>query len=297
MKKAKMTLNRLLYPPRVVLAAVPTVSFAALIFIFAANKTESMPAYFIYTMSAYSLIILIMAFPELIRKTKSAVQNSKAADIIRSTAIGRHYIDDIKFRGEVSIYQGMAVNFLYVIFKAASGIYYRSVWFLAMAVYYLVLGLLRTYLIYCYKHKGQRTEYRCYRNVAFMLFLLNIPMGVMILLMIETDSGFSYPGYVIYLSALYMLYSFIISIVNIVKFRKLGNPVLSASKALNFVAAMMSVLGLQTAMISRFSSDGDGYRRFMNTVTGGSVYGIVIIIAVYMLIHSRKFRKEDGSDE
>lgn len=33
----------------------------------------------------------------------------------------------------------------------------------------------------------------------------------------------------------------------------------------------------------------------MNAITGGCVYGIVIIIASYMQLHGRKHRKEDVS--
>ncbi len=33
----------------------------------------------------------------------------------------------------------------------------------------------------------------------------------------------------------------------------------------------------------------------MNAIIGGCVYGIVIIIAVYMLLYGRKHRKEDVS--
>ncbi len=33
----------------------------------------------------------------------------------------------------------------------------------------------------------------------------------------------------------------------------------------------------------------------MNAIIGGFVYGIVIIIAVYMQLHGRKHRKEDVS--
>lgn len=43
-----------------------------------------------------------------------------------------------------------------------------------------------------------------------------------------------------------------VSIVNLVKFHRLDSPILSAPKALNFVSAMMSVLGLQIAMIESF---------------------------------------------
>ena len=131
----------------------------------------------------------------------------------------------------------------------------------------------------------------CYRRTAWLLFLLNIPMGGMIVLMVLTDSGYSYPGYVIYLSALYTFYTIILAIVNLVKFRKLGSPILSAAKVLNFVAALMSLLGLQTAMISQFSTEGENFRRMMNTITGSGVWFAVILTAVYMLLHSRKMKE------
>ena len=113
----------------------------------------------------------------------------------------------------------------------------------------------------------------------------------MIVLMVLTDSGYSYPGYVIYLSALYTFYTVILAIVNLVKFRKLGSPILSAAKVLSFVAALMSLLGLQTAMISQFSTGGESFRRMMNAITGGGVWFAVILTAVYMLLHSRKMKE------
>lgn len=64
---------------------------------------------------------------------------------------------------------------------------------------------------------------------------------------------------------------------------------------LNLVSVMMSILGLQTAMFSLFSASREDYHRMMNAITGGCVYGIVIIIASYMQLHGRKHRKEDVS--
>lgn len=199
--------------------------------------------------------------------------------VSKSKITGR-YLNDLAFRGSVSIYQGVAVIVFYVVFRIVAGIRYASVWFISMAVYYLVLGCLRAYLIVCYRRRDPELEHRCYHTTAWLLFLLNVPMGGMIVLMVRTDSGFSYPGYIIYLSALCTFYTMVTSIQNLVKFRKLGSPILSAAKVLNFIAAMMSILGLQTAMISRFSENGESYRKMMNAITGGFVYGIVILIAV-----------------
>ena len=177
----------------------------------------------------------ISALPKMIKRMKSDIRNSKITQKATASKIMGRYLTDTAFRGSINIYQGMTVNFFYVVFRVIAGIRYASVWFISMAVYYLEL------------------ESRCYRRTAWMLFLLNIPMGGMIVLMVRTNSGFSYPGYIIYLSAFYTFYTMVISVLNLVKFRKLGSPILSAAKVLNFIAAMMSILGLQTAMISRFS--------------------------------------------
>ena len=292
MERAKMFFQKLLHPSKWVLIFVPPLSFAALIFIFATQTTRNASAYMIYCMSAYSLTICLAALPQLIKKMKTTIMTSRIMRKVGSSKITERYLNDLAFRGSVSIYQGVAVNFFYVVFRIATGIRYASIWFISMAVYYLVLGGLRVYLIFCYRRRNPKLERRCYHTTAWLLFLLNIPMGGMIVLMVRTNSGFSYPGYIIYLSALYTFYTMMTSTLKLAKFRKLGSPILSAAKVLNFIAAMMSILGLQTAMISRFSENGEGYRKMMNAITGGFVYGIVILIAVLMLLHNIKIRKK-----
>ena len=297
MKRVRLILTRLLYPPRRVLAAVPPLSFGALALLFLSGSTKGAAAYTVYSMSAYSLTVLTAAMPGLLRRWRVAFQQCAAVQRFRRSRLGGQYLNDLSFRGRVSIYQGMAVDLLYVVFRAAAGIRYASVWFLTMAVYYLALGGLRAYLAVCYRRRSPAAEYRCYRRTAWLLFLLNIPMGGMIALMVRTNSGYSYPGTVIYLSALYTFYAMGLSIVNLVRFRRLGSPILSAAKVLSFIAALMSVLGLQTAMIAQFSAGNDGYRRMMNTITGSCVYGAVIVIAACMLLHSRAIGKESAVEQ
>lgn len=294
---ARKLLQKLLHPPGWVLIFVPLLSFAALAAVFIRQCPENILVYLIYSLSAYSLTIWLAALPGLTKRAKSATMGSKLMRKAAASPIMGRYFKDLAFRGSISIYQGIAVNLFYVAFRIMAAIRYVSVWFLSMAVYYLVLGGLRAYLIVCYRRRTPELERRCYHTTAWFLFLLNIPMGGMIVLMVRTDSGFSYPGYVIYLSALYTFYTMITSAINLIRFRRLGSPILSAAKVLHFVAAMMSILGLQTAMISRFSENGENYRRMMNAITGGFVYGIVILIAIYMLLHGRYLRKKAESVE
>lgn len=297
MERVKVFFQRLLNPSKWVLLFVPLLSFTVLIFIFANESARCAPAYLIYCMSAYSLMIWLAALLRLTKRTKSAIMGSRIMRKASASRIAGRYLSDLAFRGNVSIYLGMVVNFFHVVFRIAAGIRYASVWFISMAVYYLVLGGLRAYLIVCYHRRSPELERRCYRITAWLLFLLNIPMGGMIVQMVRTNSGFSYPGYIIYLSAFYAFYTMVMSILNLVKFRKLGSPVLSAAKVLSFISALMSILGLQTAMISRFSENGESCRKMMNAITGGFVYGMVIVLAVIMLLHGRKPRKKVNAVE
>ena len=292
MKKAKKLLTKLLYPPIWMRMLLPFLTFPALIYIFFSRKENSMPAYVVYAISAYCLVILVIHIPKLFKRIKSTARHK-----ISNTKFGGKYLNDLAFRGNISIYQGMLVNFFYVIFRIAVGILHASVWFIAMAVYYLILGGIRLFLVHGYRHCNEKQEVRYYHTTAWFLFLLNIPMGAMILLMVWKNNGYSYPGYVIYISAMYTFYTLIISVINLVRFRKLGNPILSAAKVLNFIAALMSLLGLQTAMIAQFSADEEHFRRVINACTGTGIWATVIITAIYMLIRSKKLQCEVVSPE
>lgn len=285
MKLAKNLIKKFLHPPNVVLYLTPFV-FAGLILLFVTGKTERAYSYILYGLSAYALLICSIAMPRIWKAIQTGFYHNRLVQAIRTSPLGAHYFGNLSFRGSISLYQGMFMNALYVGFRLVTGICYDSVWFLSMAAYYLILGGLRAYLIVC--HRKSTNPFRCYQRTAKFLFLLNIPMGGMILLMVQTNSGFHYPGSIIYLSALYTFYTFILSIFNLVKYRKYGDLILSASKVLTFISAVMSVLGLQTAMIARFSESGEDYRKLMNALTGGGVYLVVIVTAISMLIRCKK---------
>lgn len=153
MKKALAIFNELLRPPKWVLLLAPPVVFAALIYIFLTGQNNSALAYPIYGLSAYCLTVLILPLPKLVRNAKVCVMRR-----INDTKFGGKYVNDLAFRGSVSIYRGMAVNFLYVLFRIVVGIRYASMWFISMAVYYLVLAVLRLSLILNYRHKSKTVE-------------------------------------------------------------------------------------------------------------------------------------------
>ena len=71
------------------------------------------------------------------------------------------------------------------------------------------------------------------------------------------------------------------------------SPILSAAKAINLVAAMVSILSLETAMLAQFGGDDDPlFRQVMTGATGGGVCTIVIGMAIYMIWRANKNLKK-----
>ena len=77
-----------------------------------------------------------------------------------------------------------------------------------------------------------------------------------------------FPGAVV---ALYTFYTTIMAVVNLVRDRKSGSPVRAAARGVNLAAALVSMLSLETAMLTQFNDGSKGafFRRAMIGSTGG----------------------------
>ena len=68
---------------------------------------------------------------------------------------------------------------------------------------------------------------------------------------------------------------------------------LSAAKVISLVAALVSILSLETAMLARFGSEDDPlFRKVMTGATGCSVCVIVLGMALFMIVKASKQLKQ-----
>lgn len=284
-------------PPGVILILTPSTMVLCII---ALNNRGLFPAleYIIYAVSAYALAALIIGLGDVSRYVMRMLHGSRIWRWARSNAIANLFISDFRFRGELSLYQGLLMSTLFAVFKGAAAVFYQSPWFAAVAGYYVTFGAARLMLVRSWRkaekldgNARQRRELRGYQQCACLMFLLNIGIAIMAVQLIREEHTIAYPGSVIYITAAYTFYIFTLSIVNIVKFRKLNSPVLSASKALNLAGALTSLFTLQNALTSRFSGDGN-FRLVMNLVVGLLVCTSVLAVAVFMLVHSTRAMKK-----
>lgn len=212
-------------------------------------------------------------------------------------AVGRRYLHDATFRWYVGICAGLTLNLCYAVFRTVTGLLWGSVWLIASAVYFLLLALIRVSLAVSYRRRAGKPadfERRRYLCTARLLFLLNLLMSALILLTLAGNSEVSaYPGYTIYASATYTFWLLTHAVVQTVRFRRVGSPILSASGAVSLVAALMSLFGLQNGMIVTFSAQADGFRQLMNTLTGIGISLATVGIAIAMRVRAATSEREE----
>ena len=113
-----------------------------------------------------------------------------------------------------------------------------------------------------------------------LTLIISIPLYALVIFVLTAKID----GILAYLS----FYAVITAIVNIVKYRRYGSPVMLAAKSVNLVAAMVSILSLETAMLARFGEDDERFRFIMTGATGGCVCTIVIGMAVFMIVKATR---------
>lgn len=289
--KGKAIFEKIIKPPFWAIIALIILSTVLLVFGLKPENHGTALSYASYFVSSYTLAITVAA---LVKAVKSGFYNNKLIKKIDATRFGHLFLNDIAFRGTMSIYQGFTINLIYAVFRGITAAVYHSIWFGTIAIYYLFLSLIRLALLFGvsrlkkYPQGEGRTvfEYKICLFSGFLMLLLNTGMSGMTVLMVKENMHYEYPGYIIYFSALYTFIYAITAIINVVKFHRIKSPVLSASKAITFTGAAMSVLALQTAMIARFGSNDGSFRQIANSATGGVVCLISLAVAIALIAKS-----------
>lgn len=283
MVRRRRFLQSLLFPAWwVVLVSVP-IAAAGLFFVFAPANRGHWLTFPAYVFSAYALTIVCA---RIVKNAGHARQDVNAA--IDRVPVIRRYFSDREFQVRVSLYRSPTISLGYVVWNLFCGIWYRSVWFGTLAVYHLLLTLMRFSLLRYARHhafgEDLRTEWRRYRFCGALLLMMNLALTGVVIMVVQDEKGFSYPGYLIYVMAIYAFYKIITAGKEMVQFRRTKSPVISAAKSVNLAAALVSMLTLETAMLAAFgANDSAHFREIMSGATGGAVCTLVLLLAIRML--------------
>lgn len=280
--------KKLLFPPVWLMVLLTIASVVLLTMVFVRGWEQQVIAYLVYVLSFYTLSVVTLYCVMVLPK-----QYGKIKQKIYENPFGNRYMTDRAFRTEVSLYLSLAISLLYVGINIWSWHFSHSWWFVVLAVYYVIMAVMRFLLVRYVRTKEIGTsileEWKRSRICAYILLLVNLSLSGAVLMILYRNRGYDYPGMMIYVMALYTFYSTTHAIVDIVTYRKLGSPIMSTAKIVSLSAALVSMLNLETAMFAQFGADmAVEHQRIFIILTGAGVSATVVTLSVILIVKATK---------
>lgn len=268
------------------------------------NSVFSIVAYILFGVAgvslSYSVYLIIPLFPKIKRRILEQMEKYE---------ITRLLLRSFGFRTVIFAIGSFAMSVLFSGFNAYMGIANRSIWYGALAAFYISLAFLRGGVLgYHKKRIGKKiqkenedyTKAKVYRNSGIITLILNVALSAAIAQMIFSEAHFSYMGWTVFAYAVYAFYKITMSIVSFIKAQRQEDLTVRAIRNINLVDALVSILALQTALLATFGN-GEVNISLFNTFTGLVVSVLSVSIGVYMIISANRkikvIQKENNSNE
>lgn len=218
---------------------------------------------------------------------------------IKKTAVGARFLDDYTFRTILTTLPSVVINVAYTVYNGVIGIMNQSAWFITMAVYYSLLGIMR----YCAvsterkilrmeeKEMIRKKQLSVIKTDGFLLLILNLALSGVVLLTIAQGTAKTYSEIMVISIAAYTFYKITMAVINMVKVRKMESPILIAIRNIGVADALVSVLTLQATMLASFRETSSLDPNRMNGITGLAVCILIAALGVSMIWYASK-RKE-----
>lgn len=251
--------------------------------------TESVIAYISYVLSAYTLTIWCFKIPYLI-KTFNTFKNENKYAI--------KWQNDARLRVNVSLYSSLAWCAIYGIFQLWLGFYHHTFWFYSLGAYYICLAVMRLFLV---QHTSKfapsermRTELKRYRACGIIFLVMNLALALIIFFMVYFNRTFEHHMITTIAMAAYTFTSLTTAIIDVIKYRKYNSPVFSASKAISLSSALVSMLTLESTMLTTFGKETmtSTAKKWLLSATGVAISMMIILMAIYMILVGTKKLKE-----
>ena len=224
----------------------------------------------------------------------------KILEVIKKNPLGERFLADYTFRTILTTLPAFLINVAYTVYNGVIGIMNQSVWFITMAVYYSLLGIMRYRAVSTGRkisrlddrEQIRKKEFSVIKTDGILLLVLNLALSGVVLLTIAQDTAKRYSEIMVISIAAYTFYKITMAVVNMVKVRKRKSPILITIRNIGAADALVSMLTLQAAMFASFQDKNSLNTNQMNAITGLSVCILISILGISMIWYAWKKKKE-----
>ncbi|MBQ2810003.1 MAG: hypothetical protein IJF11_03830 [Clostridia bacterium] len=246
---------------------------------------------FTYIFVAFTAINILVPLPDHVYKVKA---------IIYKNSFATKYVYDYEYRSSVVMQIGFLGNTVYALFTLFLGLISKSAWFTSIGVFYAIFGFLKFALLLKQNHilKCENTRerkaisFRVWRFFGISMLIITIPTTVMVVQMIYHNKNYYYGDIITFGYFIYTSIYFIAAVVKVFQAKMRKNPIFTAYSNMSFCGALMSILALQTAMVTGLGIE-DSMRRIVNSITGGIVLTTFYIVSIVVIVSTTKVLRKN----
>lgn len=210
---------------------------------------------------------------------------------IKKNPFGERFLDDHAFRTILTTLPAFLINVAYTVYNGVIGIMNQSAWFITMAVYYSLLGIMRYRAVSTGRQIARledkqlirKKELSVIKTDGILLLVLNLALSGVVLLTIAQDTAKRYSEIMVISIAAYTFYKITMALINMIKVRKTQSPILITIRNIGVADALVSMLTLQATMLASFQDKSSLNSNQMNAITGLAVCILIAILGTSMI--------------
>ena len=169
-------------------------------------------------------------------------------------------------------------NMAFAVYHLVFGIFAKSIWMLTLGVYYLILSIIRFFVL-----RTKKSPHIATRFTGIMLMILAIPLLGSTVLSVIRDRGYNLHMIIMIAMAAYAFTKVTIATVNLIKSRHGTDAKYMMLRNISFADALVSIFALQRSMLVSFEGMSEGKIQIMNACLGCGVCIIVFLLGLNLI--------------
>lgn len=259
-----------------------------------------------WTYAVYVLAALFLGYGIYLAVRLAPQMKRGIAERVNRHAVTSRFFSDYGFRTQAITLLSLIVNVGYALVHFVLAVLWRSLWYGALAGYYLLLSALRGGVLAGGRGAKKRAEgdavrllgdkWRIYRASGAALFLIEAALSVFVTQTVLFGRPQTPSLVMAIASAAYTFYRVILSLVQMRKGRKTGDPLVQSLRNINFSNALVSLFALQITLVAVQGGADEGMRN-MNIFMGFFVCALTIALGLYMIVRASRKLGRMKADE
>lgn len=194
----------------------------------------------------------------------------------------------ILFSYKYRFFYSVIITISFAVINAFFGIYYLSLWYGAIAAYFIVLALLRIYIFFSNRYINnldngiEREKAKLLIISGCIVIILMITLSVSVIQMVSSEKPIVAGTILAIANAAYAFYKITISIINLVRARRINESINLTIRCVGFVDSLVSMLSLTVTLLTTFDDGVDHKMLIIGIATAVSL--LILVTGLIMLV-------------